>query len=334
MSITTFVRNASAATLLLAFTGLCQGADLGGAPFGNPADTAPMPDEWVNKPINYDPGIKADLVMSLGQQTYPAFHNIIKEYAKQQNISIVLQQGTCGISHGKLLRKSIDVGVLCCPPGKNDRVPGLKFHTIGIAPIALLTHPDNPFNNLSLKDARKVFKGEYTRWNKVSALSNPGNFNKLIQPVARLHCKTRPGHWRLMLKNEDLFSPRMYEVGVIPDLISQISRNKASIGYETLFMLKVHKKSGQVKVLNIDGHHPSEYDYALKAKYPFYRTYNLTTWENKKNDHALKIVKYLTSHVAKHYKEYGFIPVNELRKAGWKFNGSELIGEPGEQHAP
>jgi hypothetical protein len=167
----------------------------------------------------------------------------------------------------------------------------------------------------------------------VKSAPEAGQMKHLIQPVARLHCKTRPGHWRLLLKNEDMFSPRMYEVGVIPDMISQISNNSAAIGYETLFMLKVHRKNGRVKVLSIDGHHPSEHDYVLAGKYPLYRTYNLTTWENHDNQLATELVEYLTRHVSEHYKEYGFVPVNQLRKAGWKFRDSELNGAPGDAQA-
>ena len=98
------------------------------AKFSDPAITAPVPDDWESKPIQHqDKYPDADLVISLGQQTHPLFYDLIGDYAKANNLKIVVVEGTCGITSGRLLKKNVDVGAFCCPPGKNDRLPGLKF---------------------------------------------------------------------------------------------------------------------------------------------------------------------------------------------------------------
>jgi ABC-type phosphate transport system substrate-binding protein len=298
------------------------------APFSPPLEQAEVPVGWQQQPVKYAADHKqADLVISLGQQSYPALHRVIRDYATTQGLNIVIQKGTCGISAGRLLRKTVDIGGYCCPPGKNDRLPGLAFHTLGIAPIGLLVHPDNPLRNVSLAQAREIYKGRISRWSQLSSASQ--HKSSLIQPVARLHCKTRPGHWRRLLKNEDQFGPRLYEVGVIQDMISHIMQNPYAIGYETSLMVKEFG-NGKVRFLDLDGHSIDDTGYILAGNYPLYRTYNLATWTGgEKQQTANDMIKALIRHVEEHHKEYNFIPVSQLRAAGWRFRDGELIGEPG-----
>jgi len=299
--------------------------------FANPDYIVDMDEKWESRSIVHDEKTgKADLVVSLGQVTYPALRQFIEEYAVRKGIEIVMQQGTCGVSAKKLSRKAIDVGAFCCPPGKTDRLPGIEFHTIGIAPIALITNPDNELSGLSLSEARKIFSGDTVRWSEVSAENKIRLPPKDIQPIVRLHCKKRPGHWRHILDTEDMFSSRIREVGVIPDMIKDVAQTKSAIGFETEYMLEVHKENGEVKVLKIDGHHPSDLQHLLFAGYPFYRTFNLTTWTGSSRDSMLSkdLVNSIKKHIQTDGYKYGMISSESLRLAGWKFKGDELTGEP------
>lgn len=298
--------------------------------FGSPDHVVEMKPEWHSKAISYDKKAgDADLVVSLGQQTYPALHRFVEDFARSKNITIAIQQGSCGVSAKKLARKEIDIGAFCCPPGKTDRLPGLEFHTIGIAAIALVTNPANEISDLSATEARNIFSGKTMKWSEVpveNSIKLPGND---ITPVVRLHCKKRPGHWRHLLDNEDLFSPDIREVGVIPDMIKEVADNKAAIGFETLYMLEVYKNKGEVKALSIDGHNPADEQQLLSASYPLYRTYNLTTWTDDSNA-ALsnELIASIKQHIETDGDRYGMIPSSRLRDAGWKFYKDELIGEP------
>ena len=75
-------------------------------------------------------------------------------------------------------------------------------------------------------------------------------------------------------------------------------------------------------------------NYVLTGKYPLYRSYTLTAWDKKSktNLEAVKLIRYLQQHVEKIHKEISFIPVSRLKKAGWKFMGDELVGEPDTSH--
>lgn len=298
--------------------------------FSDPSKLAPVEAAWTSKSVKYDEKFKdADLVVSLGQQTHPLVEKLMAKYAAEHNLKIILLHGTCGINSGRLLRKKVDIGAFCCPPGQNDRFPNMTFHSLGISPIALIVHSTNPISNLTTKKAREIFTGNISRWKNVEGASPV--LNGLIKPVGRLHCKIRPGHWRTLLKNENKFSPSLFEVGVISDMISQVARNANAIGWEVPLMVNVFKDKGNVKMLNIDGHSPTDLQNVLTGKYPLYRSYSLTTWDNsnsKKKQLANGLVTYLQTHIEKIHASIAFIPPSQLRKAGWKFNGDELIAEP------
>ena len=301
---------------------------LGAPAFSEPDILSPVSKEWLNKKLNYDAAnLKADLVVALGQQSYPIFKDLIKDYAKKNKLNIIVKPGTCGITAARLRKKSVDIGAYCCPPAKSDRLPGLEFHSLGISPIALIVHPQNPLTNVSSKQARDIFKGQMTRWTQV-ANKKEESFKQLIKPIARLHCKIRPGHWRGLLNDEDQFSPRLFEVGVIPDMISQVAHNTGAIGWEVPLMVSYHQEKGKVKMLKIDDRPATDLDYVLSGKYPLYRSYSLTTWRDNTNPHAIKLVRFMQQHIEKAHTEISYLSPSQLKKAGWKFQVDELIGEP------
>ena len=306
-------------------------ASMQGPAFEGHEHAKSMDQEWVVKRVTYDEKNKgADLVLTLGQQTYPALHKVVREMADKRGIKVKIEQGSCGKTAKKIKRKAVDVGAYCCPPMKGDRLPGLEFHTIGIAPIAFVTHPSNPLTDITSLEAQNIFAGEYVQWSEVPSAKKVNFGGDAIQPVVRLHCKKRPGHWRHLIKSEDMMSPRLFEVGVIPDMIKQVAENELAIGIETVFMLDVHKEHGELKVLTVDGHHPVQEKHVLNGEYPIYRTYNLTTWqgEGKNYDLAREFVQELKEHIENHGERYGFISPSKLKNARWKFQGDELIAEP------
>ncbi|MFO7603591.1 MAG: hypothetical protein R6X06_07230, partial [Gammaproteobacteria bacterium] len=158
------------------------------------------------------------------------------------------------------------------------------------------------------------------------------SLNAPIATTARLHCKTRPGHWTLLLANQELFSPTLKEVGVIPDLVAKVAQERNAISVETPFMVQENSAPGQVKLLRIDGHAPTDIAHLASGKYPFYRTFNMTTWsQDPRRERTLKLIHHLRDHIEANYEQFHMAPVAMLKAAGWKFAGDELVGEPSGQ---
>lgn len=305
---------------------------LRGPAFSDPSRPVAMDFEWVQRGIVYDAWAKkenANLAVSLDQQLYAMLADKIREFAAKNQINIALQEGTCGISGGMLMRKQVDMVGLCCPPGDTDRLPGLKYHTLGIASLAFVVNRENPVENLDLQQLRRVFEGEYHRWSDVGVAQPATVPDWPIQVIGRLHCKLRPGHWRLLLDNGDLFSPRMQEVGTIPDMIYQVVSTPGGIGYESLYHVEKYQDKGLAKALHINGQDPFDPEALATLKYPLYRVFSISTWEGAMaNEHAKKLLDFLMKEAESLHGQQGFVSYSHLRRAGWRFNEAELIGEP------
>jgi phosphate transport system substrate-binding protein len=318
-------------TALLLPLGAEAAAELSGKAFSDPTVTQEMPESWVAEPIKHDPSAgKADVVINLNRQVYQALHPLVLQFEKENGIKVAVTKGTCGISAGTMRKKRADIVMLCCPPGKIDRLPGVEFHTVGIMSLALLVHPENPVEDVTSEQAREIFQGEISRWSGVSdAQGRPGK-NTPIQVIARRHCKKRPGHWKLLLGESDLFTPKVQEVGAIPDMIQLIVGNPSAIGFEVMQMVREYEEKGPLKPLRIDGFSPEDAEHLVSGEYPFYRTYSFTTWRGKEveNPHARRLVEYILANVDNVSASYGIVTVSQLKNAGWKFEGNELVGEP------
>lgn len=299
--------------------------------FSDPTVAMEMPDEWVSQPVEHDPTIgKADIVINLNRQVYQALYPLIKEFEKKEGLKVAFTKGTCGISAGMVKKKSADIVMLCCPPGKIDRLPGIEFHTLGIMSLAILVHPDNAVDDVTLDEVRRIFKGEITRWSELDDPQGRPGKNTPIQVITRRHCKKRPGHWKLLLGQSDLFTPKAQEVGAIPDMIQLIVDNPSAIGFEVMQMVREYEEKGPLKALSIGGFSAEDRRHLLSLAYPFYRTYSFTTWQGKgvENPHARRLVEFIMARADGVEDAYGLVTASELRKAGWKFEGNELVGEP------
>ena len=315
------------ALLLTGLGSTALASNITGEAFTNPNSQMTMPAGWESQAVKYDDNARdADLVISFGQQTYPAMHTLVEQYARDNKLKIVIQSGTCGVSAGKLLHKSIDSGTFCCPPDTKDRLPGLEFHTIAISGLAIFVNEKNPLDVVTTDEARQIFQGKVRNWKE---LKGAESYDNTIRPHARLHCKKRPGHWTLILKSLDQFSPILKEVGVIPDLVAKVGQLEDSVSIETPYMIKAYQKD-PVKMLKVDGFSPADIDYVASGRYPFYRTYSMTTWNKggTQTEHTLKLINFVREHIEKHAQDYAMVPVSKLKKAGWKFKGNELIAEP------
>ncbi|MBF0621002.1 MAG: hypothetical protein HQL54_03670 [Magnetococcales bacterium] len=301
--------------------------------FSDPNYRVQMPESWVVKPIDRtvqtDVAKKTDLKVILDQQIFRLLQPSIQAFAKQNNLNIAQGDGTCGHSAGALAAKRTDIGGFCCPPRDLDRLPGLEFHTLGITPIALLVHPDNPIDNISIEEARKIFSGDISRWSQLKTAEGIKGPNRPVLPVGRLHCKPRPGHWRLILDNEDLFSPDLQEVGTIPDMISMVAHGKSAIGHAAYwFAAKHYRNKGKTKVLMVDGIHPSDVNAVAQGRYPFYKTFSVTTWHGPhvENKNAMRLVTHMLHAMAHLDHADGVVSASMLRANGWQFQADELIG--------
>lgn len=286
-----------------------------------------MPNSWHAKSLIRPDG--ADLALAIDQQLYPAILPLVQDFARRHHIKVALQEGTCGVAAGALAEKSADITGMCCPPGPLDRMPGVRYHTVGIAALALIVHPTNPVGGVSLAEARRMFGGKARNWGELPINGFKAGPASDIRAVTRLHCKPRPGHWRLLLDNENQFAPDMHEVPAIRDMIGEVGQSPMAVGYETLWHVLDNASTAKVKPLKLDGIDPADRAALAAGRYPLYRVMNLTSWEGKEaNPMAAKLVAWLLEKAPTIAPGYGIVPAADLRRNGWKFDGDEVVGEP------
>jgi len=303
-------------------------SELRGKAFSNPSYTVPLSEKWQKQSIKYPASFgQVDLAIALNQQLTIPLAPLINEFAKQKGVKVKILNTTCGSAAGHMNNKRVDIASFCCPAGKKDRVPGIKFHTLGIHPVVFFVHPDNPVEEVSLAQLREIYQGDIEHWSLLG-----GNQTK-IEIAGPLHCKKRPGHWKLMLSNEDEFSPKFLNLGMA-DSVKQPALNRQIISFESFlsaqrFWNDMDVAKSKIKALKVDGYSPEDANNLLNGNYPLYRVFNFTTWEENglENKYASELIAYLINEVEKG-NGMDLLPAAKLRKAGWKFNGNELIGEP------
>lgn len=316
----TFILSASGRT--------ARAKELGGRPFSDPAESLPMPESWTSKGIQRPAGV--DLALAIDQQLFPALEPFVRDWAARNGVTVALAEGTCGIASDGLSGKTADITGMCCPPGPLDRLPGARYHTIGIGAVALLVHPANPVSDVDLTTARKLFGDDVTSWSELP-VSGIGTVGKRVNAVARLHCAARPGHWRLLLDNADLFAMGIVEVPAIADMLRRVATEPGAIGYETLWHVRDKLGDGKVKALRLNGFAPDDDEALARGGYPLYRVFNITSWSDgpAADPRAAVLVRHLVDMAPRIPRSFGFVPPARLRAAGWRFAGDEVIGEPG-----
>ena len=313
---------------LLPMTGrAAETKDLGGRPFSDPTEVLPMPDSWIGRAIQRPDG--ADLALAIDQQLFPALEPFVRDWAGRNGVTVALVEGTSGIASDALSGKTADITGMCCPPGPLDRLPGARYHTIGIGAVALLVNPVNPLSQVDLATARKLFGGDIASWSDLP-VSGIGSLGKRVSAVARLHCAARPGHWRLLLDNPDLFSQTVVEVPAIADMLRRVATEPGAIGYETLWHVRDKLGDGKVKALRLNGFAPDDDEALARGAYPLYRVFNITSWTAAPaaDVRATALVQHLVETAPLIPKVYGFVPASRLRAGGWRFVGDEVVGEP------
>lgn len=286
-----------------------------------------MPASWIGRGVQRPDG--TDLALAIDQQLFPAIEPLVRRWAAQQGLKVAMVEGTCGIAADGLAGKTADVTGMCCPPGPIDRLPGVVYHTLAIGAVALLVNPANPLSEVDLATARKLFGGDIRSWSELP-VSGVGVLGQRVQAVARLHCASRPGHWRLLLDTPDQFSMDLVEVPAIPDMLGRVALDANAIGYETLWHVADKLGTGKVKALRLNGYRPDDPEALARGKYPIYRVFNLTTWSAAPaaDARAAALVRYVLDNAERIDPAFGMVPHAGLRTAGWRFAGDELVGEP------
>lgn len=196
-------------------------------------------------------------------------------------------------------------GFVCCPLSDDEvREQQIKVYPLAHEPILILVNRENPVDNLSSEQVSAIFRGDITNWKQV------GGYDKPIVVVTRLHCKDRPGHWKLILPHEKEFRQQRLNVKSAAAMVQRVSDFSGAIGH-TGSTWKFHDDD-QIKTIKINGYRPTAQNLKNKT-YPYYRQLSAVTNLTPSQD-ILKLIKETQNGSAfrKVAKEYQLLPLNPL----------------------
>ncbi len=237
--------------------------------------------------------LKADLEKKTGRKTILFGENSMLGVGCNAGIKAALQ-GT---------KSKETFGFVCCPLSKEEvEKKKLIVYPLAKEPVLILTHKNNPVNNLSIEQARGIFRGDITNWKAVGGSDQP------IVVVTRLHCKKRPGHWKTILPSKKEFRQERLNVKSASAMVQRVSDFESAIGHTGATWL--FKANDKVKAVSIGGYSPTAKNLA-SGKYPFYRQMSAITNRDPSPD-VVKLIKEAQTGPAfrKVAKQYELLPLN------------------------
>ena len=179
---------------------------------------------------------------------------------------------------------------------KND-YPGLQEIVIAKDGIALIIHPSNSVDSLSLREIVAIYKGEITNWSEV------GGKDAEIVVVGRDSASgTREYFWIDVMKKAD-FVPIMLEKNSNGAVKQTVSQTPGAIGYVGLGYLDT-----TVKAVRVDGVEPTIAN-VLNGSYPISRSLFLLT-QGQPEGLAKAFIDFILSPEGQAIvEEEGFVPL-------------------------
>lgn len=143
------------------------------------------------------------------------------------------------------------------------------FDTVPIGKDALvfLVNTDNPVDNLTTEQVRKIFSGEYTNWSQVGGSDEP------IRAYQRGEGSGSQALMdKLVMDGLSMADPAMVKVigdmGGLVDAVADYAGGPNAIGYNVYFYVTEMKTNEFIKTLSIDGVEPT-YESIQSGEYPF-----------------------------------------------------------------
>ncbi len=228
---------------------------------------------------------------------------IVKEVAKKfmqehPDIKVVISGGGSGVGIKQVGNGIVDIG----DSGRDLKKSEIKKYKlipykIAIDGIAVIVHPSNRVNNLTLNEIRGIFSGKIKNWKEV------GGKDVVINVYSRgKESGTRKTFEKLALKNCKITNNALF-VSSNGNMKVMVSQDKNGIGY-----LSVGYLDSSVKALKIDNIYPS-LENIKTGKYKIQR-YLYMILSPKSPDYAKKFIEMVLSDYGQNVvKKHHFLPI-------------------------
>jgi phosphate transport system substrate-binding protein len=256
-------------------------------------------------------------------------------YGKQNNIQFALSGGGATKGIRDVVKGDVHLGGMCRLP-LSKRNSDTKEEKEGIGQerksllipmgwdaLVVVVHKDNPASNISVKELKKVLKGEITDWESLKdSNGKTGKFN-LYARTGKISGVGRTLRQTIFDNtHEDFTETAIYKKssGVIEKTIENDVNGIAVTGYSSA------KKRAGLKTLALNGHENNMKNLAA-GKYPIYRLLLLTVMKESLKDPDIRdFILYAKSREAsKVIKAAGTLPFSSGLGLARKLNENYLM---------
>ena len=168
----------------------------------------------------------------------------------------------------------------------------LNITVIGKEAFVFFVEEDNPVDNLTSEQVRKIYHGDITNWKEL------GGKNERIVAFQRPENSGSQTMMQYFMGDLTLKNPETYEIynamqGVV-QRIAEYSSEDGAMGYSFRYFIEGLCQEENVKILSIDGVYPS-LDTIESKEYPLTVDLCLITRENDPNPYVKKIIDFMLS---------------------------------------
>lgn len=215
--------------------------------------------------------------------------------------------------YARLINREIDLFMGARP--SNDQLEDAKFNNVIIESIPVgkeafvfFVEQDNPIDNLSSDDIRKIYSGEITNWKQL------GGKNQKIVAFQRPENSGSQVMMNVFMKDVKLKDPDTIEMisamGGVVKQVKQYHNEKGAIGYTFRYFLEELNQEEGVKILSVDGIYPSV-ENIKNGSYPILADLVVSKLEDNDSENVDKLIEFILSNDGQYIIEKtGYGPIN------------------------
>ncbi|MCA9916860.1 MAG: phosphate ABC transporter substrate-binding protein [Anaerolineales bacterium] len=185
----------------------------------------------------------SDTLVNIALAWAEAYQNIAPE------VTVAVTGGGSGTGIASLINGTVDIANAsrAMKDSEIEEAQANGFdpieHVVAIDALAVIVHPDNPVNELTIAQLADMYTGRITNWQEVGGLD---------QPIVLLSRETNSGTHVYFLEevvrqgsseNSDIFAPQTLLMPSSVGITSELRRNPNAIGYDGLgYVDPAHEK--------------------------------------------------------------------------------------------
>lgn len=193
-------------------------------------------------------------------------------YSKKTGIGIKLQGGGATRGIRDAVKGKIEIGGSCrmSLPGSDKSELFASLHPVAWDALAIIAHPGNPVDSLSMQQVKDIYRGRITNWKQIGGIDAPIHLYVRRGKISGVGYAIR--QYVFQDSGMEFVTDPRYVVKSSGPLEKAAEKDPQAMGITGISSARKRK----VKILKFDGKDPS-YENVASGKYGLYRPLYLVT---------------------------------------------------------